>query len=429
MFVSYDQWMRGTKLGLTKPRSQKLKQVDLALEQYDLLRTQKQVSYLRTCFNTWKLSKGVEWEESSRNHRDLVTELDKMLSQNDKLLSPMDAILQEQQALLHNLFRERKLHSRTLFGLGKKKKVTALNQLKRIKDGGEAAKDAIKGTAQAAGNSKSALTKAMESLCSELFNNTGTAGEIMEEIAAELGQGFMADLITEMLPYAGVLRSGYNVIDNWKKTAKNYYTKHKVTKYEDVAKAGDPAKAVAAIERCVDRQAKHYLIKAGRSTASFSAKVAVHATGAGGVGDPIIGGVSAMASIVQLIHEIGRDFQEKHAINKMLTSGEKLDYTVFDTCPLLGCYYLVCTNTSDVIDVMNENIGGEEWLNEVEDLAKKLETLKKAARKMIDKHRYYFDNMPNLKMSSEMMKKKGIKISKQDKLAFYLQQKRAGIPV
>ncbi len=46
MFVSYDQWMRGTKLGLTKPRSQKL----------------KQVSYLRTCFNTWKLSKGVEWE-------------------------------------------------------------------------------------------------------------------------------------------------------------------------------------------------------------------------------------------------------------------------------------------------------------------------------------------------------------------------------
>ena len=73
--------------------------------------------------------------------------------------------------------------------------------------------------------------------------------------------------------------------------------------------------------------------------------------------------------------------------------------------------------------------GGINNLNEVEDLAKKLETLKKAARKMIDKHRYYFDNMPNLKMSSEMMKKKGIKISKQDKLAFYLQQKRAGIPV
>jgi hypothetical protein len=36
--------------------------------------------------------------------------------------------------------------------------------------------------------------------------------------------------------------------------------------------------------------------------------------------------------------------------------------------------------------------------------------------------------MPNLKMLSEMMKKKSIKISKQDKLAFYLQQKRAGIP-
>jgi len=33
MFISYDQWMRGTKLGLTKPRSPKLKKVDVALEQ------------------------------------------------------------------------------------------------------------------------------------------------------------------------------------------------------------------------------------------------------------------------------------------------------------------------------------------------------------------------------------------------------------
>ena len=105
MFVTYDQLMRGTRLGLTKPRSPKLTKVDLALEQYDLLRTQKQLSYLRRCFNTWKLSKGLEWEESKRNHRDLVTELDKMLSQNDKLLSPMDEIIKEQQALLHNLFR------------------------------------------------------------------------------------------------------------------------------------------------------------------------------------------------------------------------------------------------------------------------------------------------------------------------------------
>ena len=59
----------------------------------------------------------------------------------------------------------------------------------------------------------------------------------------------------------------------------------------------------------------------------------------------------------------------------------------------------------------------------------KLEKIKKPARKVIDKHRYYFDNMPNLKMSSEMMKKKGIKISKQDKLKFYLTQKRAAIPI
>ena len=45
-----------------------------------------------------------------------------MLNQSDLLLSPMDVILEEQRALLQNLFRERKLHSRSLFGLKAKKK-------------------------------------------------------------------------------------------------------------------------------------------------------------------------------------------------------------------------------------------------------------------------------------------------------------------
>ena len=136
-----------------------------------------------------------------------------------------------------------------------------------------------------------------------------------------------------------------------------------------------------------------------------------------------------MASLMQLIYEIGRDYQEKKAINKIITSGQPLDHRVFDVCPLLGAYYIVCTNTSDVLDFMIEDIGSDEWLNDIEDSAKKLKNIMGPARKVIDKHRYYFENMPNLKMSSEMMKKKGIKISKQDKLKFYLTQKRGEIPI
>jgi hypothetical protein len=462
MFISYNQWMRGTKLGLTKPRSSKLKKLDLALEQYDLLRTQKQLSFLRAEFATWKLSK-VEWEESKRNYKNMVTDLEKMLNQSDLLLSPMDAILEEQKKLLQNLFRERKLHSRSLFGLEKKKKSTALNQLKKVSDGASAIEEAIKGgsldsssnsysmqqkvlnTVDNSSNSSamqqkvlntvdnssnsSAMQQKVLNLVGDLFNNAGSIDEIKVEIAAELGGDFLADLIAEMVPYAGVLRSGYNVINNWKKTAKYAYANYKVNKVAYVTKAGDARKAVTAIEECLERQIKHYGIKTTRSTVSFSAKVAVHATGAGALGDPIIGGVSAMASIMQLIYEIGVDFQEKKAINKLINSGDPLDHRVFDVCPLLGAYYMVCTNTSDVLDIMNENYGTAEWLNEVEDLAHKVNKIKKSSRKIIDKHRYYFDDMPNLKMSKDMMKKKGIKISKKDKLTFYLNQKRASIPL
>ncbi|TQV82685.1 hypothetical protein FKG94_08130 [Exilibacterium tricleocarpae] len=425
MYISHDQWMKGTKLGLTKPRSAKLKAVDNALQQYDLLRSQKQVRYLRTCFNTWKLSKGVDWEQSARNGKNLVSDLEKMLNMSDAQLAPIDIIRKEQQQLLQNMFRQKQLKSRGLGGMGKKKKAEVAFTLKKIKDGAGAAQQAVKGSPSDAGSTRDNVM----SLVSELFNNAGPIGELQQEIAAELGQGFLADMIAEMVPYAGVMRSGYNVFDNWKKTAKSAYAKHRVNKVKDVAAAGDPRRAVDAIIRVLEREKNEYLIKASRSTVTFTAKVAVHATGAGGLGDPIIGGVSAMANLVHLIYLIGRDYEEKKEINQVLASGVALDYRVFDVCPILGCYYIVCSNTSDVIDYIIDDIGAAAWMDDVELLAKRMHIVDKAARHLIDRHRYYFDNMPMLKMSSDMLKQRGIKVSKADKLSFYLKQKRAGIPV
>ena len=47
---------------------------------------------------------------------------------------------------------------------------------------------------------------------------------------------------------------------------------------------------------------------------------------------------------------------------------EPVTYTVFDKHPLLGCYYVVCVDTSDVVNFMLDDMGSENWMDDVEKL-------------------------------------------------------------
>jgi hypothetical protein len=77
---SHQQWMADTGLGIMKPRSQALKDVDSAIEASGRLRTQASLFKIRTAFEAWKRYNGVAWATSERNTRQALTTLERELA-------------------------------------------------------------------------------------------------------------------------------------------------------------------------------------------------------------------------------------------------------------------------------------------------------------------------------------------------------------
>jgi hypothetical protein len=70
---------------------------------------------------------------------------------------------------------------------------------------------------------------------------------------------------------------------------------------------------------------------------------------------------------------------------------------VFDKYPLLGCYYVVCVDTSDVVNFMLNDMGAENWMDDVEKLTAKMQPILRVSRKLIADARFEIEHMPKLK--------------------------------
>ena len=159
---------------------------------------------------------------------------------------------------------------------------------------------------------------------------------------------------------------------------------------------GDPDKAVIAIERVLSRDITR---RATQGTmAGFEAIARGASTALGGpAAETIAAGVMSIAKLTFQVYIIGRDFQEKGQANDIMSGAEPVTYTVFDKYPLLGCYYVVCVDTSDVVNFMLDDMGSENWMDDVEKLTRKMQPIVQTSRTLIADSRFEIEHMPKLK--------------------------------
>jgi hypothetical protein len=75
-----------------------------------------------------------------------------------------------------------------------------------------------------------------------------------------------------------------------------------------------------------------------------------------------------------------------------------LNLTVFKECPILGCYIIVCSDTSNVLNFFVADIGLPGWMDRVEDMKKhSLDRLIKDANKFIVSSRLHLAHAPTNK--------------------------------
>lgn len=220
------------------------------------------------------------------------------------------------------------------------------------------------------------------------------AGGLNGETSAEL----FSELAAEVTPIVGAVFSSYKAMSSWKNLCRTLQeSEHAEDHGTRMAVAGgDPELAHAALLTLLDRQVGRYTTDGVRQSAAASAKIAGLVADIGLVTGPAIGLANSLAAIAITLGRLATDLREMRAGNAFLQNPDTLltgHQDIFEACPLLGCYYLTCSDTSNVIqfyqtDLVDPNLkdgpnGG--FKGRIEDLkANKIDPLLKAATRVIE---------------------------------------------
>jgi hypothetical protein len=206
----------------------------------------------------------------------------------------------------------------------------------------------------------------------------------IQDVVDALTGSVLHELIAEITPLIGVLTSGYKSVQSWRAVVTNARDLYKSDYYLEGVLPGDPQAAAEAVVVIIKRFLAANTADAVRNTTSASTKIAGLFADLGTATTAAIGAASALAKLIQELYILGRDYAEMKAGNKRLLDPGTLDMTVFQTCPILGCYLISCSDTSMVANFFVADMGLPGWMDKVEAMKKnQLDPLIKNANKAI----------------------------------------------
>jgi hypothetical protein len=142
---------------------------------------------------------------------------------------------------------------------------------------------------------------------------------------------------------------------------------------------GDAEAAVQAVQELLQAQIRHDERKLAQETANAVALLA-----SSGIAGPLVAAANAVLNAVMVVMDAARDYAQVQAGRELLARSQ-VDVSAFETCPLLGCYYLVCAGDSVVLDWAHNDLGQAHFDKTVLALKAKAAPVMKLARDYIDK--------------------------------------------
>lgn len=399
--MRYETWKKLTDVSF-KVRSKYLRRVDSSLERYEKTHLDSDLQKLKLALHQWKMSKGYDaaggkpmWMLSDRNRQKAVETLDKQLFGIPETINPevladlaelpfygIEAWAEGQARLAMKEAREQALVE--MFA-GRKvlvKKAMMGYAFDKMKRDATSAKANAGKAASAAGKAVTGPLRAEAerqamALIQEILGAypLEVAKEVIAYITAEIPT-FLAELAASIAPYLSLVNSGGQTLYNTAQAIKSEYQWVTSEDHLESFPHGDPYAAAAAVRRMIERKRNQYTRLAGiyaTDTAIRAGAVIVDAAAHGApLGSAVINPLAALGKSLALlglqIFLVGRDYWEKWKVNKVLTgaSGATLSHAIFDTCPLLGCYFVAGSTTSNIINFAVGDIGATGWKLDVE---------------------------------------------------------------
>jgi hypothetical protein len=416
--MTLERWKKYTDGGLTSIRSSRLKAVDAALEQYHRTKSADDLNRLRSALVGWMQDKGADWKSSVRNRHHAVDDLYREvmgvpMAKSAAEMVALSHLQDESRALIETLFRDRKLEWRSGFirKLGDRKleavftvgneglnTAAATDEVIRGDDsfGPTAQRGALEGGRRGLEAAKPAapIAKAAvqySTLPAQLLLNTLVPAEIRHQVLMALMQvfpDFMERLVASMIPFAGTIVAGGVLAKDLKKLAMESYHLNRTRMHVERSLAvREPESAMRALTRILERERNASALEASLSLVEFGSKLATTLVDGGGATGPAISAAAGVVKLTNIIRVIVRDVQEKNAANRAMADG--VNITIFQTCPLVGAYYVCCAPTSALVNEIYDRWWHPGWRGDVErTVTRHLEPIRERARDVIHDHRF-----------------------------------------
>lgn len=220
----------------------------------------------------------------------------------------------------------------------------------------------VKGTGEA---TKAASGPAIQTAV-EGFIKTCADVDNIQELAAAISSEALKNLIAEATPVIGVLVSGGKLALATKAVVEDGRNLYKFDDYRSGFLTGDAQKAADAVKFIIQRDLALHSVDLARNAAVTGAKIAGCFADFGTVTNAGIGIANALAELGLRLAKLGVEIKHMRAGNKRLATPATLDLTVFEDCPILGCYLLTCADTSSVANFFIADIGLPGWMDKVE---------------------------------------------------------------
>ena len=397
---THQQWMTDTGLGIVKPRSSALKDVDAAIEIYGRIKTQDNLFKIRNSFETWKRFKGPAWQTSERNQRQALTNLERELTMSGagpfqfgggkftpQELQALEFIARERKETIKRLFADKEVRFRNT---PRKIKQTVEEAAQKVQRTCGEAKDFLAGR-----GTKGPLTAAdiarqkIEAMAKEFFKvdtleSLGGLASFVIDIVGKCG--------VSAAPVVGHIKDGYDLFVGWAKAASALHEQHSISERRYVIETGVPAAAFDGLKACLINETKNEASSASIATTSFALKTGLAFVDGGAISGPVVGAANAVASLSLQLYWLATEWRATVGINKALAAGE-LDVRLFRTYPLMGCYLLTSATFSDLIPI--NNFGTPGWMDYVENMKKrKFDGIYEAATGLIEKSPWEIEGLP-----------------------------------
>lgn len=218
--------------------------------------------------------------------------------------------------------------------------------------------------------------------------------ENLHDVIEAIGGEVLHELVSEVTPYLGVVTSTVKLAKAAKAVAQDGYNLYKSDEYKNGFRMGDPSAAAEAIQAIIKRDLAQHSVKLGQQTVATGAKIGGLFADFGTGTTAAIGVANTLASLGLQLFSLGLDIKDIRAGNKRLAAPNTLDLTVFNDCPILGCYLLTCADTSAVANMFVADIGLPGWMDKVELMKKKqMDPLLKIASKNISSSRLQLEGL------------------------------------